>query len=75
MRRRRIAGTAVEVVMLAGRYTLLDQSALDGVLPAVAAGHTLIVVNMGCPDTFHRGDPTSELSARAVGQGGLHPCH
>jgi D-threo-aldose 1-dehydrogenase len=26
--------TAADVVMLAGRYTLLDQSALDDVLPA-----------------------------------------
>jgi D-threo-aldose 1-dehydrogenase len=38
--------TAADVVMLAGRYTLLDQSALDDVLPA-AAEHGRSVVAVG----------------------------
>ena len=38
--------TAADVVMLAGRYTLLDQSALDGVLPA-ALQHGKSVVAAG----------------------------
>ncbi len=32
--------TAADVVMLAGRYTLLDQSALDDVLPAARDAST-----------------------------------
>ncbi|GLP64996.1 hypothetical protein TUSST3_16160 [Streptomyces sp. TUS-ST3] len=38
--------TAADVVMLAGRYTLLDQSALDDVLPAAQA-HGKSVVAVG----------------------------
>lgn len=38
--------TAADVVMLAGRYTLLDQSALDDVLPA-AREHGKSVVAVG----------------------------
>ncbi|WP_020120339.1 aldo/keto reductase [Streptomyces canus] len=38
--------TAADVVMLAGRYTLLDQSALDDVLPAAQA-HGKSVVSVG----------------------------
>lgn len=35
--------TDADVVMLAGRYTLLDQSALDDVLPAAAEQHKSVV--------------------------------
>ena len=39
--------TAADVVMLAGRYTLLDQSALDDVLPAaLALGKSVIAVGV-----------------------------
>jgi D-threo-aldose 1-dehydrogenase len=39
--------TAADVVMLAGRYTLLDQSALDDVLPAAQAhGKTVVAVGV-----------------------------
>jgi D-threo-aldose 1-dehydrogenase len=39
--------TAADVVMLAGRYTLLDQSALDDVLPAAATtGKSVVAVGV-----------------------------
>ncbi|MEU1181517.1 aldo/keto reductase [Streptomyces sp. NPDC005820] len=39
--------TAADVVMLAGRYTLLDQSALDDVLPAaLALGKSVVAVGV-----------------------------
>jgi D-threo-aldose 1-dehydrogenase len=55
--------TAADVVMLAGRYTLLDQSALDDVLPAAARlGKSVVAVGV-----FNSG-----LSARDRPVPGLH---
>lgn len=39
-----IRETDIDVVLLAGRYTLLDQEALAGLLPAAAARNTSVVV-------------------------------
>jgi D-threo-aldose 1-dehydrogenase len=42
-----LSETAADVVMLAGRYTLLDQSALDDVLPAAARlGKSVVAVGV-----------------------------
>ncbi|MCZ9336704.1 aldo/keto reductase, partial [Streptomyces sp. TRM76130] len=39
-----VRDTDVDVVLCAGRYTLLDQSALDDLLPAAEARGTSVVV-------------------------------
>ena len=39
-----LAEVELDVILLAGRYTLLDQSALDAVLPLCAARGTLVVI-------------------------------
>jgi D-threo-aldose 1-dehydrogenase len=69
--------TAADVVMLAGRYTLLEQGALDDVLPAAAEHHKSVVAvgvfNSGllsrprpAPDAkFNYEDAPSELLDRA----------
>lgn len=46
MLRRFAAETDVDVLMIAGRYTLLEQPALDGILP-VCAGRGIQVLNVG----------------------------
>ncbi|MFJ9005798.1 aldo/keto reductase [Streptomyces canus] len=69
--------TAADVVMLAGRYTLLDQSALDDVLPAAReSGKSVVAVGVFNSGLLSREWPTegmkydyqdapSELVARA----------
>lgn len=56
---RAMAETRLDVILLAGRYTLLDQSALDGLLPACLAQQTSIVIggpyNSGILATGTRG--------------------
>lgn len=43
--------TAADVVMLAGRYPLLDRSALDDVLPAAREhGKSVVAVGVSTPD-------------------------
>jgi D-threo-aldose 1-dehydrogenase len=39
-----VTETDIDVVLLAGRYTLLDQSAADDLLPAAEARHVTIVL-------------------------------
>ncbi|MER7837750.1 aldo/keto reductase [Streptomyces sp. NPDC096040] len=70
--------TAADVVMLAGRYTLLDQSALDDVLPAAQAlGKSVVAVGVFNSGLLSRDRPAegmkydyqdapSDLVARAL---------
>ena len=52
--------TATDVVMLAGRYTLLDQSALDDVLPAAAElGKSVVAVGAFNSGLLSRDRPTA----------------
>jgi D-threo-aldose 1-dehydrogenase len=54
--------TAADVVMLAGRYTLLDQSALDDVLPAAAElGKSVVAVGVFNSGLLSRDRPTAGL--------------
>ncbi|HEX5204240.1 MAG TPA: aldo/keto reductase [Actinoplanes sp.] len=55
--------TAADVVMLAGRYTLLDQSALDDVLPAAAEqGKSVVAVGVFNSGLLSRDRPTDGLT-------------
>ncbi|WP_030441211.1 aldo/keto reductase [Actinoplanes subtropicus] len=52
--------TAADVVMLAGRFTLLDQSALDDVLPAAAEhGKTVVAVGVFNSGLLSRDRPSA----------------
>src|SRR3954468_8835360 len=54
--------TAADVVMLAGRYTLLDQSALDDVLPAATdLGKSVVAVGVFNSGLLSRDRPAAEL--------------
>jgi D-threo-aldose 1-dehydrogenase len=54
--------TAADVVMLAGRYTLLDQSALDDVLPAARAhGKSVVAVGVFNSGLLSRDRPTEGM--------------
>ena len=54
--------TAADIVMLAGRYTLLDQSALDDVLPAAAElGKSVVAVGVFNSGLLSRDRPTAGL--------------
>ncbi|GAA3536020.1 aldo/keto reductase [Streptomyces osmaniensis] len=71
-----VTDTDVDVVLCAGRYTLLDQSALDDLLPVAVECHTSVVVggafNSGLladpgPDsTYNYTQAPPELLARAL---------
>ena len=55
--------TAADVVMLAGRFTLLDQSALDDVLPAAAElGKSVVAVGVFNSGLLSRDRPTAGLN-------------
>ncbi|WP_328752891.1 aldo/keto reductase [Streptomyces sp. NBC_00285] len=54
--------TAADVVMLAGRYTLLDQTALDDVLPAAQeTGKSVVAVGVFNSGLLSRDRPTEDL--------------
>jgi D-threo-aldose 1-dehydrogenase len=54
--------TAADVVMLAGRYTLLDQSALDDVLPAARdLGKSVVAVGVFNSGLLSRDHPTEGM--------------
>ncbi|MFE9425979.1 aldo/keto reductase [Kitasatospora sp. NPDC006697] len=54
--------TAADVVMLAGRYTLLDQSALDDVLPAAAElGKSVVAVGVFNSGLLSRDRPAAGM--------------
>ncbi|MDH6565374.1 D-threo-aldose 1-dehydrogenase [Streptomyces sp. SAI-117] len=54
--------TAADVVMLAGRYTLLDQSALDDVLPAAQAhGKSVVAVGVFNSGLLSEGRPAEGM--------------
>jgi D-threo-aldose 1-dehydrogenase len=54
--------TAADVVMLAGRYTLLDQSALDDVLPAAQElGKSVVAVGVFNSGLLSRDQPTEGM--------------
>jgi D-threo-aldose 1-dehydrogenase len=54
--------TAADVVMLAGRYTLLDQSALDDVLPAAQEhGKSVVAVGVFNSGLLSRDRPTEGM--------------
>ncbi len=54
--------TAADVVMLAGRYTLLDQSALDDVLPAAEElGKSVVAVGVFNSGLLSRDHPTEGM--------------
>ncbi|WP_405673647.1 aldo/keto reductase [Streptomyces sp. NBC_01530] len=54
--------TAADVVMLAGRYTLLDQSALDDVLPAAAElGKSVVAAGVFNSGLLSRDRPTQGM--------------
>ncbi|MFE2728217.1 aldo/keto reductase [Kitasatospora sp. NPDC059327] len=55
--------TAADVVMLAGRYTLLDQGALDDVLPtAIELGKSVVAVGVFNSGLLSRERPTTNLT-------------
>ncbi|MGV9271141.1 aldo/keto reductase [Kitasatospora sp. NPDC003701] len=55
--------TEADVVMLAGRYTLLDQSALDDVLPAALdLGKSVVAVGVFNSGLLSRNRPTANLT-------------
>jgi D-threo-aldose 1-dehydrogenase len=54
--------TAADVVMLAGRYTILDQSALDDVLPAAQEyGKCVVAVGVFNSGLFARDRPAQGM--------------